>query len=466
MGEEKEKKKTVKELLKEWEDNEKKIGETKIISVRKGNILENFYTDLVEALIDDGWEIVKHFEKITVTPMSAGGGAIAQRVASAQDRVITLGKTIGELTRTAFMMFNDIMKMEQLAMLIDQYKNSKDERTRSSALKKLKEYWTTKVDMVESGPGSINQLAVRYGMAMLRDAFFAIDSIEEAEKLHINDRIKRILIIKMRSFYNWLELSMEDVPRRLNFMRKYLRQHLNYIKTYIEWLKPYLRVTKALRFFRPERPDIFELLDQTFVTSGFFAFRKAKGKDDKEFLVCAYLVIDEISKVRGVKVPPAGETLARYGKLEVTLKVFAVGEKEKEDLKEAIKNEESLMIEEELGSSVVEMIKEMEEYLENIEKKTKEYYKKILGKEEEEKKEEKKKGLKERLKEETEFIGAILSLIEKFKKKEEKTEKKEEEKKEELKVTKGIKKAALEIFIKLKISIKKMLGGLYIEDEI
>lgn len=458
------KKKRVKDLLEELEKEKKrKIGETKIVFERKGKIIETFYIDLMNALKADGWDIVKHFEKISITPMATGAGPIVQRLTTHQDRVTALGKTIGEFTRSAFTIFNDIMKLEQLAMLINQYKNAKDESTKSSALKRLKQYWAMKVDPSESGVGSIDSLATRYGMAVLRDAFYAVDSIEEAEKLDINERVKRILLIKLRSFFNWLELSMEDVPRRLSLLRKTLKQHIQWIKTYIEWMKPYLRVTKALRFFRPDRPDILELLDQTFITSGFFAFKEVKFNNER-FIFCAYIVIDEISKTKGVPIRPAGETIARYGTLEVTLKAYAINDKEKREIIEAIKKEDEMIVEEELGSAIMDMVKEMEEYLKNIEKRTKEYYEKLFGVKREEKKKE---SFVDRLKKETEFIGAIIEFFEKLGKKKKKEKKKEKkEKVPEYEITDKMKKKAKEVFIKLKVAIKKMVGALFIKDKI
>lgn len=455
--------KTVKEVLENLEEKGRNVDKTKIIFEKKGKIVESFYVDLINALKADGWEIVKHFERISITPMATGAGPIVQRLTTHQDRVTTLGKTIGEFTRTAFTIFNDIMKLEQLVMLINQYKNAKDESEKSSALKRLKQYWAMKVDPAESGAGSIDSLAARYGMAVLRDAFYAVDSIKEAEKLDINERVKRILLIKLRSFFNWLELSMDDAPRRLNLLRKSLKQHIQWIKTYIEWMKPYLRVTKALRFFRPDRPDILELLDQTLITSGFFAFKEIKF-DNQRFLICVYILVDEISKTRGVPVRPAGETVVRYGTLEVTMKCYAINDKEKKNIIEAIKSEEERIVEEELGSAIVDMVREMEDYLKEMEKKTKKYYEKLLGVEER-KEEKKKESFIERLKKETEFIGMIIEFFEKIgKKKEKKEEKKEEEK--EYEITDTMKRKAREVFTLLKIAIKEMVGGLFIRERI
>ncbi len=448
-------KKKVLDILKEIEDDDRKIGETKIVIGTNRRILDDVYPKIIGFLKKNGWEVVKHFEKITVTPMATGTERVFARLQSAQERAISLGGQIGSMTRTAFQIFNDIVKLEQLAMLLDQYKNAKDEREKASALKRLKQYWAMKVDPTESGAGSIDNLAVRYGMSILRDAFYAVDTIEEAEKLDINERIKRILIIKLRSFYNWLDLAMEEVPRRLEFMRRYLKQHMTWIKTYLEWLKPYLRITKVLRFYRPERADVLELVDQVFVTSGLLAFKEIK-RDSEEGLLCLQILLDEISRIGGAAVRPRGEAIVRKGRLEVTLRCYLLKDGEKKKLKEAIKKEEELMIEEELGSSLTEMIKEMENYLKSSEKRAKKYYERLIGEGREEEKKEKKKGFLDRLKEETEFIGPIIEFIGRIGRK--KKEKKKEEKKEkEYSTGDYIKKGARDEYDKVREGLKKLL---------
>gem|GEM_PF-5516660 len=435
----------VSKLLEKFE----KIKEMKFSVDKPRFDFEEFYLSVLGKSVEDGWEVKKYIEKIVITPGSKAMDIFGARLSGWQEKIFKIGEQISVMTRGIWKLFNDLRKAERLRILFKEWEKKKDEK----ALYQLKAYWMTEVDPKESGRGSINALAAM-GMPIIRDAFFACKSIEEAEKLEINERVKRILLQKLKSFFIWLEYEKENVERRLKFTRSYLKSMMSSLENYISWLKPLLRFTRAFKFEEWKEPFMLSLFDQTLAYASLFLLKEVQDG----YFCLVKLDLKCLGRHKRISVPPAGETYVLSGSLSISLEGYAINEKQKKELFDAIDEEEQKALENIVSKSEEEIIKSIKEYLEAVEKGETEYIKKSLGIEEE----KKKKSLKEKIKEESLILSTFIEAAEFFSKlfKKKKEEKKEEKEKppRELKIYDHIKDLCKDEFDKLVDTVKAIAG--------
>jgi hypothetical protein len=100
---------------------------------------------------------------------------------------------------------------------------------------------------MKRGQGSINALASgQLQFVTLRDAFMKAKSLEDVEKMDLNDRVKRILKPRMAEFLDWKERSEHELRKRYEIEKNYLKGQINTLKLYSKWAKPYLVATQKL----------------------------------------------------------------------------------------------------------------------------------------------------------------------------------------------------------------------------
>ena len=75
-----------------------------------------------------------------------------------------------------------------------------------AGLLSLKQIWMDNVD-IKRGRGSINMLAQDLNFVTIRDAFMIADSLNDIKNLDLNERVKRILDVKLSEFIEWKDRS-------------------------------------------------------------------------------------------------------------------------------------------------------------------------------------------------------------------------------------------------------------------
>ncbi|MBN2052699.1 hypothetical protein JW756_04300 [Candidatus Woesearchaeota archaeon] len=212
-----------------------------------------------------------HIEKLTdiftASEQSAFWGAAQSRVGIQQDRVSNYLKGISEMIKQLFQL------VRELRILDEKLEPRKHWGKIAAADVALKGEYT---DLVENRgqqiqPGSIYHLAQSVGFTILPDLFFNthIYSIDDLDKtidaMKFNKNVKQVLRRKMYAFINWKLKSDQELENRRVFTLKYLRQHWNVIKMYMNWVKPYLKNIARLQM-NPEMNESPELIS-SFETS-------------------------------------------------------------------------------------------------------------------------------------------------------------------------------------------------------
>ena len=191
---------------------------------------------------------------------SALWGSIEQRKSLQQDKVSGYLATIGKMIKDLFQIVRELRILDER---LDYYKgyNSKNDASCIA----LKSVW---IDLVEGGaknPGSVTGLASQVGFVILPDLFYKVHPQKEEdiqpmmkkfEEYHINDKVLEVLKRKLIQFLTWKNKTEKELNDRRKFTLKYLRQHFNVIRVYINWLKPYLTNINRLQMGTDNDPHL------------------------------------------------------------------------------------------------------------------------------------------------------------------------------------------------------------------
>ena len=179
-------------------------------------------------------------------------GAAWQRIGLQQDKVSQFLATIGKMVKELFQLVRELRILdERLSYYEDSYAGT---RSSESAEITLKGIW---IDMVEQGsknPASVYGMARELQFITLPDLFFSthpqtkdeVDHIVDT-KIDFNRKVREVLKRKLRSYLEWKRHTHSELKTKRQFTLKYLRQHYDIIRMYIQWVKPYLKNIKRLQ---------------------------------------------------------------------------------------------------------------------------------------------------------------------------------------------------------------------------
>lgn len=192
------------------------------------------------------------FEKITdifaASEHSAFFGVAQQRIGLQQDKVSQFLATIGKMIKELFQLVRELRILDERMYIY----NASYQADKSAEIS-LKGYW---IDLVEGGaknPSSVLGMAREIGFATLPDLFFdappmdPVDVQKHIDSLEFNRKVKEVLSRKLKSFLVWKLHTSKELKTRRVFTIKYLRQHYDIIKMYMNWVKPYLKNLRRLQ---------------------------------------------------------------------------------------------------------------------------------------------------------------------------------------------------------------------------
>lgn len=176
---------------------------------------------------------------------SAQFGETGQKLTRMQEEAMKMMGTSGAIVKS---ILNIVYDLKEFKIRLETYDDlrSKNKAIQSAALLALKQIWLDQVDFAKRGTTSIKQLAAQYDYVTLIDAFMAASSLEEAKKLDLNERVKRILEQRVAEFEKWVKESESELRKRYEIEKAYLRNQVNSVKLYSRWIKPYLKYAKDL----------------------------------------------------------------------------------------------------------------------------------------------------------------------------------------------------------------------------
>lgn len=207
--------------------------------------LEPIYFFITDLMQDFGLKTEKIIDNFTSSPGSGHFGELGQRATIMQQQGAKILADINAVLRSVL---NLIYDLKDFKMRLQQYSGlkSKDRLIKDAAVLSLKQVWMDKVDILK-GNSSIKSMALgQAGFITLIDAFLSVADEKDADKIDLNDRVKRILKPRIQEFNIWLTQSENELKKRYELEKNYLRSQVNSLKLYSRWAKPYLKSAQQL----------------------------------------------------------------------------------------------------------------------------------------------------------------------------------------------------------------------------
>jgi len=198
--------------------------------------LERNWTKKVDKLVDN----------FASSPGSSHFADMQGRASQMQQEASRILGTVNNILKGVI---NLIYDLREFKIRLSHYESaeSKDKLKAEAGLLALKQVWMDKVDMLR-GQGSLNALSSgNLQFVTLRDAFMAVNSLEDVDKLDLNDRVKRVLKPRVQEFYEWKRRSYEELKKRFEIEKIYLKSQVDALKLNSRWARPYLRAAEQLR---------------------------------------------------------------------------------------------------------------------------------------------------------------------------------------------------------------------------
>ena len=166
-------------------------------------------------------------------------------------------KIFGTVNTVLRSILNIIYDLKEFKLRLAEYENlkSKDDKIKFAAMLGLKQVWMDSVD-IKRQTSSLKGFAQQFDYVTLIDAFMASNSVDDVNKLDLNDRVKRILQQRIPEFLRWVEESERELKKRFEIEKIYLKSQANSVKLYARWLKPYLKAAKQLEQNAGETADL------------------------------------------------------------------------------------------------------------------------------------------------------------------------------------------------------------------
>ncbi len=217
------------------------------------NLIFDSATDTLEPLyfwiLDYIGKIFKKVDKIVDNfASSPGSGHFSELGAKRTQMQQEASRILGTVNNLLKGILNLIYDLKEFKIRLSHYDAAKspDKEKKQASILALKQIWMDKVD-IQRGQGSINALtAGDLNFVTLRDAFLSAKSVEDAEKMDLNERVKRILKPRLQEFFEWRKRSEQELRKRYNIEKTYLKSEVDALKLYSRWAKPYLKAAQKL----------------------------------------------------------------------------------------------------------------------------------------------------------------------------------------------------------------------------
>ncbi len=179
---------------------------------------------------------------------SPGSGHFSELQGKASQMQQEASRVLGTVNNILKGVINLIYDLKEFKIRLSHYDQakSKDKNQAEAGLLALKQIWMDKVD-IQRGQGSINGLSSgNLQFVTLRDAFMIVKSVEEVNKLDLNERVIRVLKPRVQEFLEWRKRSEQELKKRFEIEKIYLKSQVESLKLNARWAKPYLKAAQQL----------------------------------------------------------------------------------------------------------------------------------------------------------------------------------------------------------------------------
>jgi hypothetical protein len=322
------------------------------LSTNPNQILEEVYFWIIDYLSGAYKKNEKLMDSFVTTPGSSLFTDMLSKRTKVQEEASRIMGNVNTVLRSILNLIYDLKEMKTIIAMYDQYRKGEDNK-KEAAFYALKQRWLDQVDIKRAG-SSIKQLSItganQPGFVLLIDAFMVPKSIEEVEKLEVNDSVKRLVKQRLAEFLVWLDESEIALKQRYEVEKQYLKSQVNSLKLYSRWAKPYLKTAKQLEESDIKSSSLVTALNTAIFELCVFAETEYDPKDD----VSTGDLPKLFSKVKmrkyssvlimNMKFRSTPETVGQHhrfrGRLEITFTCFALNDQEISILKKEIERDD------------------------------------------------------------------------------------------------------------------------------
>ncbi|MEK6935274.1 MAG: hypothetical protein AABW67_00645 [Nanoarchaeota archaeon] len=232
--------------MKEFNLNPRPSSEHKLVYNSSAERLEPVYFWILDFIGGGMFKSVdKLVDNFAASPGSESFGELGVRRGQMQQYATKAMETVNAILRSALNLIYDLKEFKIRLSNYDEA-NSTDKQKSEAGNLALKQIWMDRVD-VQRGAGSINGLASgNLQFVTIRDAFMMVNSEKDVDKLDLNERVGRILKPRIQEFNQWKKTSEQDLRKRFEIEKIYLKSQINALKLNTKWAKPYLKAAQQL----------------------------------------------------------------------------------------------------------------------------------------------------------------------------------------------------------------------------
>jgi len=239
-----------------------------------------------------------------------------------------------------------------------------------------------KVD-ISKGNSSIKAMTLsQAGYQTLIDAFLVSKDAKDADKIDLNERVKRIIKSRVEEFNIWLNHSEKELRKRYEMEKIYLKSQVNSLKLYARWAKPYLKAAQELESKGSKSAALVKTFDTLLLELSLFGKKAIDIKNSalagdlprefseekyvrnlskRKYYLCALVnfTFREIPR----KISQQGNYVFG-GRAEVTFQAFALNEDELEKLHKELDKSDLNDVLGLIEGSTTESLEQIEEEIE------------------------------------------------------------------------------------------------------
>src|SRR3990172_3210441 len=170
--------------------NDKPLAEHKLVYDSSSETLEPIYFFILDLMNDFRFEVKKLVDNFSSSPGSGHFSELGQRASVMQQQGTII---LGDVNTVLRSVLNIIYDLKEFRIRLSHYDSLKDPKRNEAATLALKQIWMDKVDITK-GNSSIKAMALgQAGFPTLIAAFLVAQNLEDADKIVLNDRVKRIV---------------------------------------------------------------------------------------------------------------------------------------------------------------------------------------------------------------------------------------------------------------------------------
>ncbi|MFA7707560.1 MAG: hypothetical protein WCX73_01295 [Candidatus Pacearchaeota archaeon] len=287
-----------------------------------------------------GGNVKKIVDNFASSPGSGHFSELQGKVSQMQQEASRVLGTVNNILKGVINLIYDLKEFKIRLSYYDSAK-SNDSAEAEAGLLALKQMWMDKVD-IQRGQGSINALSSgNLNFITLRDSFLIAKSVKEIDDMDLNERVKRILKPRVQEFFEWKKRSEQELRKRFEIEKIYLKSQTNALKLNARWAKPYLKAAQQLSqneklASQPELVNVFNTIFLQLILMATSVVSVSQEVTDKN-LPYNFKNLKGLRKYSGVVfidfkfrgIPgKAGQHYVFGGRADVTFKAYALNEQE------------------------------------------------------------------------------------------------------------------------------------------